>query len=235
MHYAHDAGSGYIEPEHILEGLLKEDPQLFEILFSDKPSLVADLKALLVEDRQPAAVGTARIGLPLSPTSRDVVVAAAAEQKQLGHRQVATQHLLLALITTPRKSARWFAPVATSSVQKLFAQHEITEELVRSKTKDGVITPTTCVLDDAVILLNGQLGALAEILVSKGLMSRAEFTAALDQYDGPLPPEIFLSPLIDALGQNGVLTPSDQTKTKDAGGATNPMQTGRSSGSEEKQ
>jgi ATP-dependent Clp protease ATP-binding subunit ClpA len=75
VHYAREAGSGYIEPEHILEGLLLEDPQLFKLILPEKPNLVSDLKDELTNWREKPPA-TEKRDLPLSPNAKQVVAEA---------------------------------------------------------------------------------------------------------------------------------------------------------------
>jgi ATP-dependent Clp protease ATP-binding subunit ClpA len=213
LHYAREAGSGYIEPEHILEGLLLEDPQLFRLLLPERPSLVKDLKDELATWREKPLPTAEKRNLPLSPTAKEVVAGAGTEQQRLGHTTIATQHLLLALLTACRTTPRWFRRKATElRVQQLLSKHGITPELAEQKTSGGIITPTTWVLDDRVVALNAQIAALAELLIAKRIFTRAEYVALLDMNEGPIVPETFLLPLIEAMGKNSVLSADEQHK-----------------------
>lgn len=215
VHYARLAGSGYIEPEHILEGLLLEDPELFKLLLPDKPNLIKDLKDELASWRERPA-STEKRDLPLSPTAKEVVARAGRAQQRLGHATIATQHLLLSLLTSCGTTAGWFRRAAELRVQPLLSKHGITPELTEQKISGGIITPTTWVLDDRVVALNAQIAALAELLISKGIFTRAEYVALLDQNQGPLVPEAFLLPLFDALAKNNILSTEEKQKIPSA-------------------
>ena len=204
LHYSRLAGSPYLEPEHILEGLLYEDPQLFHLLLPEKPDLVRDLQAQLAAKRD----------VPLSPPGKAVVVGAADTQLRFGHRQVTNQHLMLALLTVPAPSSSWFGKRKEWPVQRLLADHGFTPALVEEKTKHEAITTSSRVLDDVVVALNAQIGAVAELFITKGLFSREEYVALLDQYEGPLPPQAFLQPLIDAFISKGLLTDAEKQTTE---------------------
>jgi hypothetical protein len=208
LQYSRLAGSGYIEPEHILEGLLQEDPALFRLIQPEKPGIVSDLQAQLAAKR--GSPITEKRDTPLSPPAKAVVVAAAAMQDKFGHAQIANQHLLLALLTAPAPSSSWFGKKKEWPVQTLLVEHGITIALVEEKTRTGVITTTTWVLDDAVNALNAQIGALADLLISKGLFTRAEYISSLDQHEGPLPPQSFLLPFIDSLTNKGILSEAER-------------------------
>jgi len=221
LHFAHKAGSGYIEPEHILEGLLTEDPRLFNLVLPERPNLVKELKDELATWRGNPTPQTEKRDLPLSPTAREVVATAGTEQERLGHTNIATQHLLLALLAAGRQKSGWFRKGAELRVQQLLVKHGITPELTESKTSGGIVTPSTWVLDDRLVALNAQIAALAELLVEKHIFTRVEFVALLDRNEGPLAPEAFLLPLIEALEKNGTLSVDEQKKieavTVDAG------------------
>lgn len=216
VHYARQAGSGYIEPEHILEGLLLEDPQLFNFVFPEKPSLVKELKNELATWRGAPTAQTEKRDLPLSPTAKAVVATAGTEQQRLGHANIATQHLLLALLVACRQKAGWFRKENELRVQQLLSKHGITSELVESKTSNGIVTTSTWVLDDRLVGLNARIAALAELLIEKGIFTRAEFVASLDKNEGPVVPEAFLLPLIEALVKNGTLSIAEQKRIEAA-------------------
>jgi Clp amino terminal domain, pathogenicity island component len=212
LHYAREAGAACIEPEHILEGLLLEDPQLFNLVLPERPSLVKDLKDEITKWRAEAIPQTQEKELPLSRTAKAVVAGAGTHQHRLGHASIATQHLLLALLTACRRNPSWFRKRTELPVQQLLSKHGITPELTENKTSSGIVTPTTWVLDDQLVSLNAQIAALAELLTEKRLFTRAEFVSLLDRSEGPLVPETFVSPLIEALGKDGILTANEQQK-----------------------
>ena len=207
---------GYIEPEHILEGLLLEDPKLFNLVLPENLNLVKELQDELATWRGSPTPQTEKRDLPFSPTAKEVVAAAGTEQQRLGHTNIATQHLLLALLTACRQKPGWFRKGTELRVQQLLLKHGITAELTESKTSSGIVTPSTWVLDDRLVALNAQIAALAELLVEKHIFTRAEFVALLDQNEGPLAPEAFLLPLVDALGKNGTISADEQKKIETA-------------------
>ncbi len=90
-------GGLYIETEHLLLGLLRED-------FTDVHSLLpAELSVEKVRNRVESEI-TAReristsVEIPLSAASKRVLNIAALEAKKCGHRHVGTQHILLGLL-----------------------------------------------------------------------------------------------------------------------------------------
>lgn len=212
LHYAREAASGSIEPEHILEGLLLEDPQLFNLVLPEKPNLVQDLKDELATWREKINSPIEKRDLPLSPTAKEVVALAGSEQQRLRQSTIATQHLLLALLKACRKNPTWFRKGAELRVQRLLTKHGVSIELAESKTINGIITPTTWVKDDRVIALNAQVAALADLLIEKRIFTRPEFVALLDRYEGPMVPEAFLLPLVEALSRKEIVTPDEQQR-----------------------
>jgi Clp amino terminal domain, pathogenicity island component len=210
VHYSRLAGSPYIEPEHILEGLLHEDPLLFTLILPEQPSLVNDLRTKLASTR--GVPITEKRDTPLSPPGKAIIVAAANEQYRLGHPHVTSQHVLLALLTAPAPSSSWFGKRKEWPVQKLLSSYGLTLSLVDEKTKEGIITTATWVLDDPVCALNAELGALVDLFIAKGLFTRAEYVSLLDQHDGPLPPQTFLLPLMSSMEQKGILTPEEHAR-----------------------
>jgi Clp amino terminal domain, pathogenicity island component len=92
-------GSEYIEPEHLLLGLLRDDRALF-VRFLPK------MAHLTVQDLQDEVSGktirkskvTTSVDLPLSQGSKYVLAYAAEEADRLNHRHIGTEHLLLGLM-----------------------------------------------------------------------------------------------------------------------------------------
>jgi ATP-dependent Clp protease ATP-binding subunit ClpA len=193
-----------------LEGLLLEDPQLFNFVLPEKPDIVKVLKDELATWREQGVPKTEKKDMPLSPTGKEVVVLAGTEQQRLGQTTIATQHLLLALLKASKKAPTCFRKGTQLRVQELLSRHGITAELTEEKTKAGIITPASWVLDDRVVALNAQIAGLAELLIEKRIFTRAEFVSQLDHNDGPLVPEAFLLPLMEALSKKGILTTDEQ-------------------------
>lgn len=223
VHYARKAGSGYIEPEHILEGLLLEDPKLFNLVLPEKPNFVKELKDELATWRGNPTPQTEKRDLPLSPTGKAVVAAAGTVQQRLGHSNIATQHLLSALLTACRQKPSWFRKKTELRVQQLLSRHGVTPELTESKTSSDIVTPSTWVLDDRLVALNAQIAALAELLIEKRVFTRAEFVALLDRNEGPLVPEAFVLPLVEALERNGTLSMNERKQIEEATTKSEPL------------
>jgi ATP-dependent Clp protease ATP-binding subunit ClpA len=217
-----------ITPEHLLRALLREDPQLFALVAPQMPNLVTELqRELAVEKEDPHAL-TRNDEIPLAPASKDIVLGTGALRERLGHRAVTTQHLLLSILVGGAKPKGWFGRPKQineddhSSAQRILKSHGLTAASVEAATKEGIVTPATWVGDDPILKLSAQLNALAELLVSKKLFSRSEFVQLVDRNEGPITPEAFLLPLIDALFVSGRLSPAEKEKIIGTGQPPDP-------------
>jgi len=96
-------GSKFIEPEHLLLGLLREDEALVACF------LPANVTIEMIREQVESYVTRAEriptsVEIPLSPKSKDVLVYANEESKKLNHRHIGTEHLLLGLLQRKKKS-----------------------------------------------------------------------------------------------------------------------------------
>lgn len=90
-------GSRYIETEHLLLGLLRED-RLLTRRFLAEDNALAEIRAEVerhITRRQHIAPS---VEIPLTVESKRVLQLAAEEADGLGHRYVGTEHILLALL-----------------------------------------------------------------------------------------------------------------------------------------
>jgi len=88
-------GSPYIETEHLLLGLLREDPVLGNRHVGEKAlaGIRAEIEShITIRERIPTSVA-----VPLTLESKKALQLAAEEADRLGHRHIGTEHLLLAL------------------------------------------------------------------------------------------------------------------------------------------
>jgi hypothetical protein len=89
---ANQHGSSYIETEHLLLGLMREDKRWWT-------GLQQQVARRQIESRSGGAAKiSAAVDLPLSNESKRVLAFAAEEADRLGHRHIGTEHLLLALL-----------------------------------------------------------------------------------------------------------------------------------------
>ena len=90
-------GSPYIESEHLLLGLLREDKALTNRFLRSHGSVESVRKQ--IEQHTPArgSISTS-VDLPLSDECKRVLAYAAEEAERLGHRHIGTEHLLMGLL-----------------------------------------------------------------------------------------------------------------------------------------
>lgn len=207
-----------IEPEHIVRGLLREDPELFRILGPDRDSLLDDLRAdLTFVPGAPATDPDADLGL--SDDAKRIVFSANKVRARLEQDSVATQHLLLGVLEAEHERPGWFRvhrEKIDSRAKRVLQKHGFLAEELWLKLKDGFVTPQSRVLDDAVVAINARLVAIAELLIAKGVFSRAEFSALLDENKGPLVANTSMIALVDALVRKGVISQANGDALVDA-------------------
>lgn len=90
-------GSPYIETEHLLLGLLRENKVIAAKLLKSPAAIEVIRKK--VESATPRRIPTATsVDLPLSNESKRVLIYAAEEAELLSHEHIGTEHLLLGLL-----------------------------------------------------------------------------------------------------------------------------------------
>jgi ATP-dependent Clp protease ATP-binding subunit ClpC len=88
-------GSPFIETEHILLGILREYPELTELL---PPGAVGGIRKQ-VDAHTPVRQGVlTSVDLPLSDESKRVLAYGAEEAERIAHRHIGAEHLLLGLL-----------------------------------------------------------------------------------------------------------------------------------------
>jgi hypothetical protein len=90
-------GSNYIEAEHILLGLLREDTALAGRLAHSSLS-PEKLRKCIEEGLPPRARVSTSIDMPLSHAAKAVLATAAEQAERFGHQHVDTEHLLLGIL-----------------------------------------------------------------------------------------------------------------------------------------
>jgi hypothetical protein len=122
-------GSPYIETEHLLLGLLREDRALakwFPGESSVEPGIRTEIEGQITQRER---ISTA-VEVPLTEECRKVLKLAGEEADRLGHRHVGTEHVLVALIR-----------VEGSLAAKLLRKRGLKPEAIReqlAKTYDSV-------------------------------------------------------------------------------------------------
>ena len=123
-------GSPYIETEHMLLGLLREDKAIARRVI---PDLSAERirqeieKATII--RPPTSTS---VDLPLSNECKRVLTYAAEEAEGLSHKHIGTEHLLLGLMCEENSSAA-----------RLLREHGVTLEATRSMMREAGVVPDT--------------------------------------------------------------------------------------------
>ncbi|HXR97386.1 MAG TPA: ATP-dependent Clp protease ATP-binding subunit [Terriglobales bacterium] len=131
---ASQCGSPYIESEHLLLGLLREDKALTNRFLRTHASLEAIHKE--IESRTVAREkGSTAVDLPLSHECKRILNYAAEEAERLGHKHIGTDHLLLGLL----REERSFAAEMLQNRGLRLAQ--VREELSRSSQERGAVRP----------------------------------------------------------------------------------------------
>ena len=90
-------GSPYIETEHLLLGLVREDHALTN-RFLRSHAFVAEIRKRIEAHTTPREKVSTSVDLPLSNEGKRVLAYAAEEAERLGHKHIGTEHLLLGLL-----------------------------------------------------------------------------------------------------------------------------------------
>ena len=121
-------GSPYIESEHLLLGLLREDKALTNRFLRSHASIESIRKQIEGHTTIREKVSTS-VDLPLSHECKRVLAYAAEEAERLSHKHIGTEHLLLGLL---REEKCFAAEILRERGLRLST---IREELVRSQTE----------------------------------------------------------------------------------------------------
>ena len=97
-------GSPYIETEHLLLGLLREDKALSNRFLRSHPSIESIRRQIESHTTVRDKVSTS-VDLPLSSESKRVLAYAAEEAERLDHNQIGTEHLFLGLLREEKSFA----------------------------------------------------------------------------------------------------------------------------------
>ena len=94
---ANQFGSPYIETEHILLGLLREDKALANA-FLGSHTAVESIRRQIEQHTVPREKVASSVDLPLSHECKRVLAYGAEEAERLNHKHIGTEHLLLGLL-----------------------------------------------------------------------------------------------------------------------------------------
>src|SRR5262249_11097914 len=119
-------GSPYIETEHLLLGLLREDKALTNRFLRSHASSVESIRKQIEGHTTIREKVSTSVDLPLSNECKRVLAYAAEEAERLSHKHIGTEHLLLGLL---REEKCFAAEILHERGLRLSA---IREELARS-------------------------------------------------------------------------------------------------------
>ena len=150
-------GASEIKEEHILYGLLQEDPHLFTLVAGDNPKLASQIEHSLVADGEVSKPRARTAVVQLSEAGKEIIRVAARERGRLKHREVSTQHLLLAVLICPEKRKslfRRFALPKMSRARQILVKHCVLAESVRALAE--TTTSLGTMLNEAYTLIKSK-------------------------------------------------------------------------------
>jgi hypothetical protein len=109
-------GSRYIESEHLLLGILREDKQLAKRLGLPDS---ASARELMERDLTHAPVTATSVDLPLSHECKRILAFGAEAANRLGHSYIGTGHLLLGVLKAEKSYAARFLKAAEMTSEKI--------------------------------------------------------------------------------------------------------------------
>lgn len=129
-------GSSYIDSEHLLLGLAREDKELIRTAL---PSLESPFKVIRAQieaamERRPRISTTAEV--PLTQECKNILNFAFEEADRLGQKQVATDHLLLGILREEKCTA------ARILLQHGAVAADIRQKIATNPTDDALHTPS---------------------------------------------------------------------------------------------
>jgi ATP-dependent Clp protease ATP-binding subunit ClpA len=127
--FARREGYQAIELEHLLRGLLREEPTL---LFLVRPTDSAVVEKIKSDRRHPQMPPSKFAGdaLPLAKGSREIVRRASLERRRFRQDATDTSHLLIAMLRSGRKGDRWFSGKAAGGMVAVVSEPELSARVV---------------------------------------------------------------------------------------------------------
>jgi len=138
-----------IETEHLLLGLLREDPALFGRLLGPT-SVAKDVRSEIERQITPGERIPTSVEMPLTAESKQVLNLAVEESKRLGHGHVGTEHILVGLLSVEGSLG------ARLLLERGLKPEVVREQLARAPNPDYKRRPAT----DASLTLNSFLAGL---------------------------------------------------------------------------
>lgn len=153
-------GGPYIETEHLLLGLLREDRDLVR-RFVGEDNALPEIRAEIERHITPHARISTSVEVPLTIESKKILQLAEEEADRLGHRHVGTEHVLLALVLLERSLAGRIlqargVKAATVREQAAKAAHVDSLKLQPQSINRATTTPATTTLESFLAGLKWQ-------------------------------------------------------------------------------
>jgi ATP-dependent Clp protease ATP-binding subunit ClpC len=98
-------GSPYIETEHLLLGLIREDKNLTTRFFPKANATIQDIRKEIEGRTLIREKVTTSVDLPFSEESKRALNSAAEESERLSHKHISTEHILLGLLREEKSVA----------------------------------------------------------------------------------------------------------------------------------
>lgn len=146
-----------VQPEHILLGLLRSDPELLCLLSSGRTDVVGRihraLKAFISKRRKSWVSEDLWL---YAPSTEKIVEFAANESQRLSQDLIGTEHLLLGLLQSEHRSEPphrlGLLRRRPISVSEILRTHGLDSDTVAAQINSGNITPQTMVADGGPVL-----------------------------------------------------------------------------------
>lgn len=124
-------GSPFIETEHLLLGLLREEQSNFHALIGKTtPDFLRRIREQIEAEKVSHSPAPTNVDVPLSNESKRVLAYAAEEAERLQHRHIGTEHLLLGLMREQKSAAA-----------RILGQFGLTSEAARTYAQNASTGP----------------------------------------------------------------------------------------------
>ncbi len=124
---ANQFGSPYIETEHLLLGLIREDKNLTARFFPRANVTIQDIRKEIEGRTQVHEKVFTSVDLPFSEESKRVLNAAADESERLGHKYIGVEHILLGLLQEEKSVAA-----------EILREHGLRARMIREEFSRGI-------------------------------------------------------------------------------------------------
>ena len=144
-------GSPYIETEHLLLGLMRENKALMNRLLGSE--IDRSIRKQVDENTTVREKTSTSVDLPLSPESKRVLTFGAEESERLGHKHIGVAHLLAGLL---REEKSFAAKMLDERGLRLSA---VREELSREPAESNPAAPITVTNSPQIFNLPAEMHA----------------------------------------------------------------------------